>query len=325
MNWYVKKTVDFATTLLLVAVVTFLTFQILPGNPALAILGPEADEAQISLLETQLGLDKPLFERFFLWLKSAVRGDFGISYRYNQDVSFLIKNALKTTAALAFLTLIFTVVIGVTAGLFQARFRKTKILKNAANLNQIWISIPSFCTALILILIFSVGLNIFPSVGYSGVSSLVLPALSIALGSGAILCRYIKSSVETELKQDYVRTAKSKGLSENKIIFRHVLRNSLIPAITTLGLIAAEIFGGSIIIENVFSLPGIGRLITTSISSRDFPLIQGLTMYLASMTLLCNFAVDMLYSAADPRVRQIRRKSSSGSGIFPAPKSPHAK
>ena len=164
-----------------------------------------------------------------------------------------------------------------------------------------------------------------PSVGFFGLKSLILPALSISLGSGAILSRYVLTSIKNELKQDYVRTAKSKGLSEKQIIFRHILKNSLIPSITTLGLITAEIFGGSIIIENVFSLPGIGRLITTSISSRDFPLLQGLTLYLAGMTLTCNFAVDILYSVIDPRVRQIRRKSSSGSGILPEPKSPQAR
>lgn len=325
MKFYFKKFIDFLSTLFLVAAVTFLTFQLLPGNPALAILGPEAEQAQIEAMEETLELNKPLVLRFFSWLKGVFSGNLGISYKYNEKVSFLIKNALKNTASLAILTLIFTVASGVFSGIFFARFRKNKFVSGLTFINQLWISVPTFCTALLLILIFTVFLNILPSVGFFGLKSLILPALSISLGSGAILSRYVLTSIKNELKQDYVRTAKSKGLSEKQIIFRHILKNSLIPSITTLGLITAEIFGGSIIIENVFSLPGIGRLITTSISSRDFPLLQGLTLYLAGMTLTCNFAVDILYSVIDPRVRQIRRKSSSGSGILPEPKSPQAR
>ncbi len=162
---------------------------------------------------------------------------------------------------------------------------------------------PSFCTALILILVFAVGLKILPSVGFAGISSLILPSLSIALGSSSILARYVKNSIQNELLQDYVRTAKSKGLNERQIIARHVLRNALLPSLTMLGMLTAGIFGGSLIIENVFSLPGIGKLITNSIYSRDFPLLQGLSVYLATMTLFVNFIVDILYSVIDPRIR----------------------
>lgn len=304
MKFYLNKIIDFLTTLLLVAVVTFAIFQVLPGNPALAILGPEAEEAQIVALEQQFALDKSVPVRFLIWLKNAFKGDFGISYKYNESVSFLIKNAFKTTASLAFLSLFFTVCFGVFFGILFVRLRKNKFLFWTSYLNQLWISLPSFCTALILILIFSVKFAILPSVGFSGFESLILPSVSLALGSGAILARYIETNIKGEFKKDYVRTAKSKGLSENQIIFRHILRNSLIPAITTLGLITTEIFGGSIIIENVFSLPGIGKLIKTSISSRDFPLLQGLTFYLSFMTLFCNLIVDILYSIVDPRVKQ---------------------
>ncbi|MGI5058757.1 ABC transporter permease [Treponema pectinovorum] len=308
MNFYIKKLFDFLTTLLLVTVVTFVTFNVLPGNPALAILGPDAQEAQIQNMEVQLGLDKPLIVRYSNWIKNALRGDLGISYKYNQKVSLLIYDAIKTTAFLALISLIFTIALGVFFGILFARFRKILLWKSLSTLSQIWISIPSFCTALILILIFSVGLKLLPSVGSSSILSFLLPSLAISLGSSSIFCRYIKVSIENELKQDYVRTARSKGLTENQIIIRHVLKNALIPSITTLGLICADIFGGSIIIENVFSLSGVGKLIINSISSRDFPLLQGLTLYLAAITLICNFTVDILYSIIDPRIRGGKNK-----------------
>lgn len=309
MNYYIKRILDFFTTLFLVTLVTFFTFNLLPGNPAVAILGADADRAQIELLEKQLGLNQNPVQRYFTWLKNAVHGDFGISYKYNRPVKFLISNALKNTACLSAISLIFTIVLGLFFGILFAMNRKKRFLQFFSTLNQIWASVPSFCTALILILVFAVGLKLLPSVGFAGFSSLILPSLSIALGSSSILARYVKNSIQNELSQDYVRTAKSKGLNERQIIARHVLRNALLPSLTMLGMLTAGIFGGSIIIENVFSLPGIGKLITNSIYSRDFPLLQGLSVYLAAMTLSVNFIVDILYSVIDPRIR-IKPESS---------------
>jgi len=303
MFYYIKKFIDFITTLILVSVVTFLTFQLLPGNPALTILGPEAEDAQISALEQELHLDRPLYQRYIKWVKGVFSGNLGKSYKYGQSVTSIILERVKTTAVLAGLSLIFSLGLGLFLGLFFAISRKNPYLKPLFYIDQIFISIPSFCTALLLILFFTVMLRLLPSIGVSGFSSFILPALSLSLGSSAILARYIKTSVDDEYKKDYVRTARSKGLTETQIIYRHILRNAIIPSITTLGLIATDIFGGSIIVENVFSLPGIGKLIVTSISSRDFPLLQGLTLYLAAITLFCNFAVDILYSVVDPRTR----------------------
>ena len=309
MNYYIKRILDFFTTLFLVTLVTFFTFNLLPGNPAVAILGADADRAQIELLEKQLGLNQNPVQRYFTWLKNAVHGDFGISYKYNRPVKSLISNALKNTACLSAISLIFTIVFGLFFGILFAMNRKKRFWQFFSTLNQIWASVPSFCTALILILVFAVGLKLLPSVGFAGFSSLILPSLSIALGSSSILARYVKNSIQNELSQDYVRTAKSKGLNERQIIARHVLRNALLPSLTMLGMLTAGSFGGSIIIENVFSLPGIGKLITNSIYSRDFPLLQGLSVYLAAMTLSVNFIVDILYSVIDPRIR-IKPESS---------------
>lgn len=311
MKPYLGKALNFFTSLFLVTLVTFLTFQVLPGDPATAILGAEAEEAQIIQKRAELGLDQSLYIRYFKWIGGALHGDLGNSYRYDQKVFDLIKGSLKTTAALAFLSLLITVILGLFFGILFAATRKNRFFIALSTISQIWVSIPSFCTGILLILVFTVTFNLLPSVDYNGPSSLILPSFAIALGSSSILCRYIKTSIENELKQDYVRTARSKGLNETQVIFRHVLRNALLPSITTLGLITADIFGGSLIVEKVFSLPGIGSLIIKSISDRDFPLIQGLTLYLAFLTLFCNFAVDMLYSIIDPRTKSSRNKEAA--------------
>lgn len=312
MSFYLKKLADFLSTLLLVSLLTFFVFQLLPGNPALAILGPDADQAQILALEQKMNLDKNVVQRYFLWIFGAIRGDLGISYQYGLSVSSLIGGSFSVTLSLALITLFFTVLSGLFFGFFYVYIRKTPFFKPLTSLHQIWFSIPSFCTALLLILIFSVRLGLFPAMGYVKLSegffswfqSLILPAFSLSLGSGAILARYITSSILNQAGQDYVRTARSKGLSEWTVITRHILKNALLPSVTTLGLIMAEILGGSIIIENVFSIPGIGRLVANSIQTRDFPLLQGLVLYLSVITIFCNFVIDMIYTLIDPRVRK---------------------
>ncbi|WP_294427567.1 ABC transporter permease [uncultured Treponema sp.] len=314
--FYLRKILSFISTLILISLLTFFVFQLLPGNPALAILGADAEPSQIAALEEKMGLDKSVAERYFLWLGNALRGDLGISYQYNLSVSYLIRGSFSVTLSLAFITLIFTVCIGFFFGFLYAYIRKTKFFKPLMSLHQIWFSVPSFCTALLLILVFSVKLQIFPAMGYVPISegffswlhSLMLPALSLALGSGAILARYTTTSILNQFKQDYVRTARSKGLNEWQVISIHILKNALLPSVTTLGLIMTEILGGSIIIENVFSLPGIGRLVASSILTRDFPLIQGLVLYLAIITLLCNTTVDLLHAIIDPRLRKEAEK-----------------
>ncbi|MCR4821733.1 MAG: ABC transporter permease [Treponema sp.] len=320
MFFYLKKLFDFISTLFLVSLLTFFVFQLLPGNPALAILGPDADQAQIQSLEEEMGLNKSMASRYLSWIGNALHGNLGKSYQYKQSVSKLIGGSFSVTLSLAILTLFFTVFIGFFFGFFFALIRKTLFFKPLMTLHSFFFSIPSFCTALLLILIFSVKTGLFPAMGYAPLSlgffqwlrSLFLPALSLALGSGAILARYITSSILSQISQDYVRTARSKGLPEWKVIVFHILKNAILPSLTTLGLITAEIFGGSIIVETVFSLPGIGRLIASSIQTRDFPLIQGLVLYLALIILFCNSLVDLIYTIVDPRLRISRQKQEKG-------------
>lgn len=311
MGYYVKKAAGLAVTLILVSVITFGVFQILPGNPAYIILGVDADPQQIEALTQSMGLDLPLYRRYLNWVGGLFSGDLGMSYRYQQPVSELLASALEVTGSLALVTMILTVLIGVPAGIWLAQHGHKKYGVLFSMLSQISLSVPSFCMAIFLTSIFAVNLKWLPSIGYTSwtdspsgwLKSLLLPALSLSLGSSAVLIRYVKVSVTNQQKQDYVRTAYSKGLRKRRVMYGHVVRNSLIPVITVLGMTAADILGGSIIIENVFSMPGIGRLISVSISSRDLPLLQGLTLYLAIIVVICNFAVDLIYSVIDPRIR----------------------
>lgn len=309
MKYLAKKFISFISTLFLVSLVTFFAFQLLPGDPALLILGPEADDAQVEALNQELHLNDPLLKRYGLWIKGVFQGDLGTSYSQKEKVSAVIYNGLKITIPLSLLTLLFTVIIGTGLGIFFARHSRNAYINTAYYINQIWVSIPAFCSALVLIWIFTIKINLFPTLYNGKLNSMILPALSIAIGSGTILARYIKTNIENELKLDYVRTARSKGLTESQVIYRHILRNSLITAVTTLGITMTEILGGSLIIENIFSLPGIGSFLAKSINSHDFPLIQGLVLYLAFITLACNFTVDVLYRIIDPRTKQTQEES----------------
>lgn len=311
MNYYIRRILGFIVTIFLVSVVTFVIFQILPGNPATAILGVDADPVQVQALEESMGLDKPVVERYVDWVLGLLKGDLGTSYRYKQPVTTLIMDAFEITAALAVVSIALTVLIGLPIGIWLAKNNGKLVATPVSMLSQVSLSIPAFCMSILLINIFSVKLGVLPSFGYTPLSSgfgpwlksIFLPALSIALGASATLIRYINSSIMTQMKEDYIRTAKSKGVGMNRILNKHVLRNSLIPVITILGMLVADVLGGSIIIENVFSFPGIGKLLSASITSRDYPLIQGLVVYMAGIVVLCNFLVDMLYSVIDPRIR----------------------
>lgn len=311
MAYYARKTAGFLVTLLLVSLVTFAVFQILPGDPATAILGVDADPAQIEQLRKEIGAEQPLPQRFLSWAGGVLRGDLGTSYQYRQPVAKLISGGLSATVSLAVFSLVLTALIGIPTGLWLARHGKKLYAAPVTFLSQLGLSVPAFCMSIVLIEIFSVQLKWLPSLGFTPWSegpikclkSLLLPALALSFGSSAVLIRYVRASVSQQEGEDYVRTAKSKGAAPRRVMWGHVLRNSLIPVLTIFGMIVTDVLGGSIIIENVFSLPGIGRLISTSIATRDLPLIQGLVLYLAGIVVVCNFAVDLLYSVIDPRIR----------------------
>ncbi len=311
MKYYIRKFFGLLVTMVIISLVTFATFQILPGNPVDIILGVDADPLQVQEMTARLGLDRPLHERYLSWVSGVFKGNLGDSLRFSQPVAQLIADGIKVTGSLAVCTLFFTILIGLPLGVWLASNSKSFAGIGVSVFSQLSLSVPAFCMGIFLIGLFTVELNWFPSMGFVPFSenpfeclrSLFLPALSISLYSSAVLIRYIRTSILNQRKQDYVKTAKSKGISQHDIMYKHVLRNSLIPVITILGMLVADILGGSIIIENVFSMPGIGKLIATSISTRDLPLIQGLVLYLSFLVVVCNFGVDILYSVIDPRIR----------------------
>lgn len=311
MNFFIRKLGVILSTLILVSFITFGIFQVLPGNPVDVILGVDADPLQVQALTQKLGLNKPILERYINWSINALKGNLGDSVRYQKPVIELIKSRIGVTVSLAVMSLMLTIVIGVPVGMWIARNNKKWISDFFSVITQLGLAVPSFWLGILLILVFAVVFNILPSGGYTpikenplrAVQSLILPSISISIGTSAVVIRYLKNTLLDQMKFDYVRTAYSKGLREKQVVYRHVFKNALIPVITIFGMIATDVLGGSIITETVFSLPGLGSLITTSITSRDLPLIQGLVLYLAVIVVMINFIVDLLYTFVDPRIR----------------------
>ena len=311
MKIFINKLISVFLTLFLVSIMIFLVFQVLPGNPAEIILGVEADEAQIEKLEKELGLDKPMPTRYVEWIKGLARLDMGKSIKYGVNVKDLFAKRFPVTLFLTLYSLALTVIIGIPLGIWIASKDSTWYGQFASWITQLGISIPSFWLAFMLINIFALKLNWFPTFGYNALGGsfldelhkFFLPSLAISFSNIATVVRYLKSSILDQIRRDYVRTARVKGLKINKILYRHVLRNALIPVITILGIILTSSIGGSIVIENVFALPGLGSLIVESVSSRDFPLIQSVVLAIASMVIMINFFIDILYRVIDPRIR----------------------
>ncbi|CQR46816.1 Glutathione transport system permease protein GsiC [Paraliobacillus sp. PM-2] len=311
MKFLLKKFFSFIATIFIVSLTIFFIFNVLPGNPAHAILGIDADNQQIKLFEEDLGLDKPLHLRYIDWITGVAQGDLGESYKYRQPVEDVMQDRIPVSFSLAIIALLLTVVIGVPLGILIARTDGKWYSTVLSMITQLGISTPSFWLGFILILIFAVKLGLFPTYGFvpwsesffGALRSYFLPALAIAISNIAIVIRYLRNSILDQSKQDYVRTAKVKGLGTSEIMYGHVLKNAFLPVLTILGLITADTLGGSIIIENVFALPGLGNLLVASIESRDFPLIQSLILIISLIIIVANFIVDLLYRVIDPRIR----------------------
>lgn len=311
MKYVLKKIVTMVCTLFVISLLTFGVFQILPGNPVDVILGVDADPLQAQALEKQLGLDLPLGERYVNWIGDLFRGDLGDSIRYQVPVGDLLKSSLPVTISLTVFSLLITVVTVIPIAIFLAKNNNKKSALCLSFLTQIGVAVPSFWLGILLIMLFAVTLQILPSGDFIPFSedplgcirSLILPSVAIAIGTSALVIRYLKNTLLDQMNLDYVRTARSKGATQKKVLYGHVLKNALLPTITILGMTVVDVLGGSIIVENVFNLPGIGHLITSGVGNRDFPLVQGLVFYLAFMVIVINLVVDLLYMAVDPRIR----------------------
>lgn len=306
-----KKLISLFLTLFFVSLIIFFVFQVLPGNPAEIILGTEADKAQVLALEKELGLDKPILVRYANWIKDILKFNMGTSLKYQVPVKDLFFKKLPVTLYLTFFSLFLSLIIAIPLSI-QITAKSDKWYASIITaITQLGISIPSFWLAFLLIYVFAVKLGCFNTLSYNAMSGnffqklykFFLPSLAIAIPNIATIIRYMQSAILDEINKDYVRTARMKGLLLKDILYKHVLRNALIPVITIIGISITSSVGGSLIVENVFSLPGIGSLIVQSISSRDFPLIQSVVFAVAFMVIIINLIVDILYRIVDPRIR----------------------
>jgi peptide/nickel transport system permease protein len=306
-----KRVATLIATLLGASVVVFLVLEILPGNAAQMMMGPDAAPEAVRALEIKLGLDLPAATRYWQWVGGLLTGNLGDSYAYSVPVAELIAERLALTVPLALMAMAITVVLSLAAGVYAATHHNRLGDVGLMGLTQVGIAIPSFWFAILLILLFSVKLQWFSAGGFEGwdegfwqgVQALVLPAVALAVVLSAILTRITRSAILEVLREDFVRTARAKGLTQRATVWRHVLRNALIPVITVMGMQFAELLAGTIVIENVFYLPGLGRLIFQAIANRDILVVRNCVMFLAAMVVIVNFVIDVLYAAIDPRVK----------------------
>ena len=312
MNYIIRKIIPLILTLLLITAMTFGAFSVIPGDASVSRLGTEATQEQIDALRAEMGLDRPVTERYISWVRGAVHGDFGESLRYSgTTVRELLSDRLTATVLLAVIALAMMFVFSVPLALLSVHFKNHWQDTLISQLVQLAMAVPSFFLGILLTYFFGIALKLFqpgkfvaPSEDFLGaVRYLVFPAMAIALPKGAMVTRFIRNAVLGEMKKDYVRTARSKGSSRDRILYRHVLRNALIPVITFAAMIAAQILAGSIVVEQVFSVPGVGRLLVSSISSRDYPVVQAIVIYITAIVVIMNFAIDLIYQLADPRVK----------------------
>ena len=310
MKYAVKKLGMMLLTMLIVSFLAFLAFQVIPGDPTNTILGTDATPEQVAALRAQLGLDRPFFVRYFDWLFSFVRGDFGTSYSYSMPVADMLSGKLGVTLLLAVLSFLLTVVVSIPVGILSAD-RGGWLDKGLTVIGQITMAIPPFFIGILLTYLFGLILHWFtpgefvsPSADFWGsIGYLIFPAVAIALPRIAMTVKMLRSGILGELNKDYVRTAHSRGNDRGAILYRHVLRNAVVPTVAFLAMTIADIVAGSVVIEQVFAIPGMGRLLFSSISNRDYPVVQAVIVLMAFWVVLINFIADMINQRLDPRLR----------------------
>jgi len=287
-----------------ISVLTFAMLHLVPGDPVLIFAGDKPlTPERAAEIRHQLGLDRPVSVQYWDYISHAVRGDLGVGLRSRRPVVDSLLEALPSTLELTGAALVVAAIVGIGLGIVAAVARGTWIDTAAMGFAMLGISLPVFYSSLLLILLFSFRLGWFPATGQGGLERLVLPATALGLTSAAALARLVRSSMLEVLGQDYIVTARAKGLAPRAVITRHALKNALIPTITMLGLQLGVLLGGAVVTETIFSRPGLGRLAVDAIVSRDFPLVQGVVLFAATAYVLVNLAVDLLYAAVDPRIR----------------------
>ena len=295
----------------IVATVVFFLIHLIPGDPASVLLGPNASPTDVKKLQIQLGLDKPLYQQFAIWFSNVARGDLGRSIFLDRPVTQAVFERAEPTLVLVTLSLIVAIAIGLPAGIVSAIKPNLWLDKTLMFFAILGVSIPTFWLGLNFVELFAVLLKWLPASGYAPLASgiwknfryMILPALSLGFNQSALIARMCRSSMLEVMQQDYVRTARSKGLAEGWVVVRHALRNVMIPTVTVIGVSFAVLIGGAVVTEIVFNIPGVGLLIMSSVLRRDYPTIQGCVLIIAAAYVWINLVVDILYTYIDPRVR----------------------
>ncbi len=310
MKYVVRKILTMILTLLAVTFFVFLSFHVISGDPATSMLGTEATPQKVAALREELGLNDPVLVQYGRWAAGLLHGDMGTSYSYRIPVTGMVANKIPVTITLTLMAFVLMVVISIPLGIYTAKHEGGVVDRIIYIINQIIMAIPPFFSGILITLIFGRIFKLFTPGGYVSyekdfagfIGYLFFPAVAIALPKAAMAVKLLRSSVIKEAKLDYVRTAYSRGNRTNDVLYKHVLKNALIPVVTFLGMALADMIAGSIIIEQVFSIPGLGRILLTSISNRDYPVVMAVIVCIAVLVLVVNMAVDLIYGLIDPRI-----------------------
>ena len=314
LRYILTRLISMAASLIVASAVIFLAIEIIPGDPARYMLGINVQDDTLAALRAELGLDRPAPERYLAWVTGMIHGDFGTSYAYRTPVAQMIGDRLWVSLPLALYALALSTIIAFPAGMFAAARRGTLADAGVMGVTQLGIAVPNFWFAMLMVLLFAITLRWFSAGGFPGweagfwpaMKALTLPAAALALPQASILARVMRSALIDTLGEDFIRTARAKGLTRGQTLWRHALRNALIPVLTILGLQFSFLLAGAIIIEQVFFLPGLGRLVFQSIAQRDLIVVESVVMLLVAAVIAVNFAVDLAYAWVDPRLRQRR-------------------
>lgn len=311
LQYTIRRLLSLVPVMLIVSIIVFMIVHLTPGNPAFLILGEDASEESVAQLEQQLGLDKPMVMQFFDWLKNILTGDLGQSVYSSEQVKTIIASHIGPTLSVTVLAIFMILLIAIPVALFAVWQRKTLLDPVFISVSLLGVSIPEFWFAMLLVLGFAVTIPIFPVAGYMPIAEglfnwlyhLILPAFVLAAVEIGLVARMLRDGMLEAVNQDYTRTARAKGIRESTVLMKHVFSNALIPTTTVIGVMIAGLLGGAIIIETMFTIPGMGSLLIDSIHRRDYPVIQGVILFIAAIYVLVNLCVDLLYAFLDPRIR----------------------
>ena len=310
-NYILKRIIALIPIMFIVGLFVFFIIHLIPGNPAAMMLGPEATPEEIDAFSKIMGLDRPIPIQFVEWISNVIKGDFGTSLFFQgQQVTKVVFEHFKVTLTLTVLGVILAIILGIITGVIAAINHNNLLDRIIMVITSAGVSIPNFWLGLMLVLFFSIRLSLLPPAGFKPLSAglgeslkyLILPAITLAFGQTSLIARMTRSNMLEVLRSDYVRTARSKGLSELMVNYKHALKNVLIPVITIIGLSFANLMGGAVVTEQIFNIPGVGRLLIKSVFTRDYPVIEGIVLYIAAMWVIINLVTDVLYVIIDPRI-----------------------